>query len=230
LEASCCKCAAETSYLEGYLGRNIFWELRVHAGAPTRRRFPGNLPANIILNDERATKVMPVPDHPFFLLAPVWMPAGILRGVQPSPVFEQASAHLYYYVPENLRQTLGLAEHETAEVRPQLTGINYTTFARALAKIAYCQAIANIGFGEFRSLVTPIIILGKYPNVPYFVGSRISNPPPPLTENVLHATDVAFLTIDGMKLIRVRIRLFASSGAGQVGLPFYEVIVGAPKL
>jgi hypothetical protein len=130
LEASCCKCAAERSYLEGYLGRNIFWKLRVHAGAPTRRRFPDNLPANIILKDERATKVMPVPDHPFFLLAPVWMPAGILRGVQPSSVFEQASAHLYYYVPENLRQTLGLAEHETAEVRPQLTGINYTTFAR----------------------------------------------------------------------------------------------------
>jgi len=47
---------------------------------------------------------------------------------------------------------------------------------------------------------------------------------------VLHATDVSFLTIDRIKLIRVRLRLFASSGAGNNGLPLYEVIVGAPKL
>jgi hypothetical protein len=67
-----------------------------------------------------------------------------------------------------------------------------------------------------------------YPNVPYFVGSRISDPPPPLSDNVLHATDVSVLTIDGIKLIRVRLRLFASSGAGRNGLPLYEVIVGAP--
>jgi hypothetical protein len=116
-------------------------------------------------------------------------------------------------------------------VRPQLTGgIDYSTYARALTKIAYCQAVANIGFGEFRSLATTDIVLGRYPNVPYFVGSRVSDPPPPLSQNVLHAMDVAFLTIDRIKLIRVRIRLFASSGAGPNGLPLYEVIVGAPRL
>ena len=151
--------------------------------------------------------------------------------MQPSTEFEAASAHLYYFIPDNLRQTLGLAAHETAEVRPQLTrGIDYSTYARALAKIAYCQAVANIGFGEFRSLATTDIILGRYPNVPYFVGSRVSDPPAPQPDNVLHATQVEFLTIDRIQLIRVRLRLFASSGAGRNGLPLYEVIVGAPKL
>jgi len=231
LEASCSPCADETSRLERYLARSIFWELRVHAGAPTRRRFPDEMPAHIMIGDAMTRRVVQVPDHPFFLLAPVWMPAGILRGVQPAPTFESTSAHLYYFIPDNLRETLGLAAHETAEVRPQLTGeIDYSIFARALAKIAYCQAVANIGFGEFRSLATTDIILGRYPNVPYFVGSRISAPPPPLSDNVLHATDVSFLTIDRIKLIRVRLRLFASSGTGRSGLPLYEVIVGAPRL
>ena len=232
LKASCSQCADETSRLERYLARSIFWELRVHAGAPTRRQFPDELPTNIMIGDAMIRKVVPVPDHPFFLLAPVWMPAGIVRGVQPAPTFEFASAHLYYFVPDNLRESLGLAAHETAEVLPQLAGeIDYSIFARALAKIAYCQAVANIGFGEFRSLVTTDIILGRYPNVPlYFVGSRIGDPPPPLSDNVLHAIDVSFLTTDRIKLIRVGLRLFASSGAGRNGLPSYEVVVGAPKL
>jgi hypothetical protein len=222
LKASCSECAKETSRLERYLARSIFWELR---------EFPTDLPANIVIGDSALQKVMPVADHPFFLLTPVWMPAGILRGVQPSPTFEAASAHLYYFIPDNLRETLGLAAHETAEVRPQLTrGIDYSTFARALAKIAYCQAIANIGFGKFRSLATTDIILGRYPHVPYFIGSRIGDPPPPLSDNVLHATDVSFLTIDRIQLIRVRLRLFASSGAGTNGTPLYEVIVGAPNV
>ena len=175
LKASCSACAKETSRLELYLGRNIFWELRVHAGAPTRRRFPDELPARILIGDAAIQKLMPVADHPFFLLTPVWMPAGILRGVQPSAEFESASAHLYYFIPDNLRETLSLSAHETAEVRPQLTrGIDYTTFARALTKVAYCQAVANIGFSEFRSLATTDIILGRYPNVPYFVHSAYS--------------------------------------------------------
>jgi hypothetical protein len=111
LKASCCECAKETSRLELYLARSIFWELRVHAGAPTRRQFPDELPAKIVIGDATMQKVVPVADHPFFLLAPVWMPAGILRGAQPSPAFESASAHLYYFIPGNLRETLGLAAH-----------------------------------------------------------------------------------------------------------------------
>ena len=230
LKASCSECAKETSRLERYLARCIFWELRVHTGAPTRRQFPDELPVNVVIGGATMQKIVPVTDHPFFLLMPVWMPAGILRGVQPSPAFESASAHLYYFIPDTLQKTLGLAAYETAEVRPQLTGgVDYSTFARALAKIAYCQAVANIGFREFRSLATTDIILGRYPNVPYFVGSRIGDPPPPLSDNVLHATDVSFLTIDRIKLIRVRLRLFASSGTGRNGTPLYEVIVGAPK-
>lgn len=34
--ASCRACEAITSYLDGYLGRKVFYELRVHSGIQTR--------------------------------------------------------------------------------------------------------------------------------------------------------------------------------------------------
>jgi hypothetical protein len=64
-------------------------------------------------------KIVPVTDHPFFLLIPVWMPPGILRGVRPSAAFESASAHRYCFIPDTLRKTLAPAscwpEHARAQ-------------------------------------------------------------------------------------------------------------------
>jgi hypothetical protein len=48
---------------------------------------------------------------------------------------------------------------------------NLDTFARALAKIAYCNAVLRYGLDGFRPLVLPDIILGRYPHVAHFVRS-----------------------------------------------------------
>jgi hypothetical protein len=104
---------------------------------------------------------------------------------------------------------------------------NLTTFARALAKIAYCNAVMRYGLDGFRPVMLPDIILGRYPNVAYFVGSDPTQPGPPYPRGQQHSVGLGDLTYKNLKLLTASIRLFGDSGAGDKGMPFYTVIVGA---
>ena len=77
-------------------------------------------------------------------------------------------------MPESMRQSLGLRDGEVAIVKDTSRPINLPTFARAIAKIGYCHAVAHYGMRGLRSLVLPDLILGKYPHIPYFVGGDMS--------------------------------------------------------
>ena len=47
---------------------------------------------------------------------------------------------------------------------------NLSAFARGLAKIAYCNAVMKYGqLDGFRHLATTDMILGRYPNIAYFI-------------------------------------------------------------
>jgi hypothetical protein len=99
-----------------------------------------------------------------------------------------------------------------------------------IAKIAYCQMVAVHGLKGYRGLVLPDLILGKYPFVSYFVGSEQADPPPPHAKGFIHAINIGDTTIaDGLKLVVVSVRLFASSGTEQHGTPIYRVVAGAWK-
>ena len=101
--------------------------------------------------------------------------------------------------------------------------------AQSIPKIAYCQAVARFGLRGFRSLVLPKLILGRYPHIPYFVGSDPdAEPPPRLERSILHAISFEEIGIGNMRLILAAVRLFANSGTDRAGPPIYRVIVGAP--
>ena len=138
---------------------------------------------------------------------------------------------MYYHLPPNIRQTLGLGHLDVAELPFPEFRIDSHKFARALAKIGYCQAVVNYGLHNLPAvLVLPDLILGKYPFVPYFVGCALDDPPPPRTDKVAHAIDLSTVTIGGMQLILASVRLFANSGtARQNGTPIYRILVGAPR-
>jgi hypothetical protein len=106
--------------------------------------------------------------------------------------------------------------------------INHEYFARAIAKIAYCEAVAQLGLHSFRRLVLPSLILGRYSCIPHFVGCSIEDPPPPSDRGALHVTQVGFQQIGRMRLVIATVRLFANSGIKDHGPPIYEVVVGAP--
>jgi HNH endonuclease len=230
-EASCRSCEKITSYIDGYLSRNIFYELRSHAGAPSRRKLPSTLSAKVLVGDQEFIREFLAADQPYALMLPTWDLPGIMRQVQPSPDFPVYNLRAYSFIPKNFRETLGLADDAPDPMVQIPPGkINNITFARAIAKIAYCHAIAKYGLNGFRHLVLPDIILGKYPCVPHFVGSDPGRPPPRDPRDVRHV--VGFTTAtgrDGMRFLCAAVRLFAHSGSSETGMPIYRVVMGAPR-
>jgi hypothetical protein len=138
LRASCKPCAAITSKLELHLGRNVLWDHRVHGKFPTRRSKdrPDTLPARVSVGfGEEQTLHLPIQDHPYFLPMPIWGLPGVLTGAQPSIQFPQELAHLFYYIPPNIRQTLNLTDGEIAKILVPEFKVDSHQFARAMAKI-----------------------------------------------------------------------------------------------
>lgn len=227
LQASCADCEAVTSYLDGYLANAIYRFLRVHSGVKSRSGHPKLLPAHVIQAGDKKVLDLAPPDHPYFLHMPVWNAPGIMRGLQPSANFGDARAHVYWWIPPTIRQTLGLGHGDVAEIQDTTPMPNLHTFARGIAKIAYCNAVLKFGLDGFRPFATPELILGRYPNIPYFVGSDRADPPPPERPGVLHVMHFTTVEVGRLKYFTVRFRLFAHSGTAENGMPYYEVVVGA---
>jgi hypothetical protein len=231
LDGSCKACAAETTKIENELGRKVFWDLRTHMNAPTRRKKerPKVLPFTYsIAGGAAQTKTVPVADHPYFTPMPVWGLPGLLEGRPPSAQFQEHKAHVFYWIPPNIKETLGLEDGVPAEIPFPEFQIDHHRFARAIAKIAYCQTVAQFGLHNFRRLILPELILGRYPHVPYYVGCKLEDPPPPSDRSVLHVIQVGKERVNGIALVVTTVRLFANSGIEHHGPPVYEVVVGAP--
>jgi hypothetical protein len=230
-KASCADCARETSKIELYLARNIFREFRSHVGAPSRKKsLPSSLSANVLVGDEEIRSEFLAADQPFSLRLPVWDLPGIMRGDQPRPDFPVCKVRAYNFMTSTLREILGLPDHAPHPLVRIASGeINNITFARAIAKIAYCGAVARYGITGFQPLFLPDIILGRYACVSHFVGSDPDPPPPPHPRNVRHAIEIATATErSGFRLLVALVRLFAHSGTAEQGMPVYRVVVGEP--
>jgi hypothetical protein len=231
LKASCAACATETSKIELYLARHIFYGLRSHVGAPSRKKsLPSILSATISVGDQEGSHEFLAADQPFALMLPTWDYPGIMRQAQPTEDFRVCNVRAYNFVPGNLRKLLGLADDAPDPLVHIGSGtLNNMVFARALAKIAYCNVVARYGLGGFRPLVLPDLILGRYPCVPYFVGSDLGVPPPLYAKNVRHAVQIATANgREGLRFLVASVRLFAHSGTREHGMRIYHVVAGAP--
>jgi len=227
LGASCRECGKVTSYLDGYLANAVFGHLRIHMDLQSRSGHPDSLPATIELADGQRAIDLATDDHPFFLNMPIWRPAGVMRGAQISDGFGEPSKFTYWNVPPTIRDTIGLKDGDIARIIDTSPPHNLSAFARGLAKIAYCNAVIKYGLDGFRPLVTPDIILGKYPNVAYFVGSDPTPPSPPYKRGIQHSVGLGDIRFQNLKLLTATIRLFGDSGTKTRGMPFYTVIYGA---
>jgi hypothetical protein len=227
LEASCTDCSAITSYLDGYLANAIFGHLRVHIGLQSRSGHPVTLPATIDLAEGQRAVDLATVDHPYFLNMPIWRPPGFMIGKQCHEGFGEVGRFTYWYLPPNIRDVIGLKNGDMARIIDTSRPHNLSTFARALAKIAYCNAVMKYGLDGFRHLATTEIILGRYTNIAYFVGSDPSPPHPPYPRGQQHSVGLGSITYEDTKFQTAIIRLFGDSGAGDKGMPFYTVIYGS---
>jgi hypothetical protein len=228
LNASCSYCEAVTSYLDGYMANAIFGHLRAHINLQSRSGHPEVLPATIELVDGQRAIDFATERHPYFLNMPIWRPPGFMTGKQISESFGAPGRFTYWYVPPDLKETIGLTEGDVARVIDTSPPHNLSTFARGLAKIGYCNAVMKYGLDGFRPLVTRDIILGKYPNIAYFVGSDPTDPPPPpYSSGNQHSVRLGSIIFSNTKFLTATIRLFGDSGSGDKGMPYYTVIYGA---
>jgi hypothetical protein len=235
-EASCLVCADITKRFEQHIARTIFGHHRIHKGTQTRRpnERPSELPTRVLIRGIEHRKELAIKDHPYFLAMPIWDRPGLLRGRSPSLEFDGLCAHLYYHIPGNIKDTLALSDGEIAEIRPD-SASDANQFGRAMAKIAYCNAIAHFGLDEFEHLELPDLIIGKFPYVSFLVGSVLREPPPPTRDGPLHRIVIGDNWVhdrrNGLwrRVLVTNIRLFATDGTVNNGMPIYTVVTGAPK-
>jgi hypothetical protein len=235
-DASCLTCADITKRFEQHVARTIFGHHRIHKGVQTRRpeERPSKLPTRVLIRGIEYRKDLSIGDHPYFLAMPIWDQPAMLRGLRPSVEFDGLSAHLYYHLPNNIKGTLELTDGEIAEIRPDSKG-DANQFGRAIAKVAYCNAIAICGYDGFEHLELPDLILGKYPNVSFYVGSVLREPPPPNRNGPLHRIDLGENWVYdarsqlSRRMLITNLRLFATDGTERNGMPIYTVVTGAPK-
>ncbi|HEV2161650.1 MAG TPA: hypothetical protein VGR52_05380 [Stellaceae bacterium] len=236
--ASCISCADITKKFELHVARNIFGHYRIHRGVQTGQPWerPDELETRVIIRGQEYRPNLAIKDHPYFLMMPVWKQPQILRQQKPTDSYDKLTTHLYWYIPDNIKDTLQLADGEFAEIKPGGC-IDANQFGRALAKIAYCNAIATLqnGLDDFDPLDLPKLILGEYLFIPFFVGSTLTLPPPPNKKGVEHiiGLDIKWVFDARIHIWRrmyvSHIRLFAQCGTKQHGLPIYTVVVGIPK-
>jgi hypothetical protein len=233
LDASCKPCAKETGRIEQVIGRNALWEMRSHIGEQTRRpserpktlKFKASVNSGPLIEYEAA-----IDSAPIFTPMPVMGVPGIYAGDQPSLTFRYYQAHVFHWIPPDIRTLIGARDGDTIEIPYPSFDFDSSKFARAVAKFAYCQALTKYGLGGFRRLHTPALILGKYPYVPYFVGSTREDPPPPGPETVKHAIQLHETYIGRLTLLTASVRLYANSGTKEHGPPIYDVVYGAPAI
>jgi hypothetical protein len=191
-----------------------------------KKQRPTSLPATIVLPDgTNEIRLFAAKEQPYFLIMPIWHLPGIALGKPPSPNFEIMQAHAYWFIPASMQKS---TEMEQERVRAQ-GELNYTAFARAIARISYCTAVSLLGLDGFEHLDLPDLILGKYPHVPHYVGVMRTDPEPPEPRGRLHRIDVQEYHRSGRDYWLVSLRLFAHSSYLNHGMPTYRTIVGAPK-
>jgi hypothetical protein len=87
-QASCQKCGGITSYLDGYIARSVFYQIRTAAGMRTRTALPDEFPVILHFDDGHEDRVMvPADIHPSTLVLPNFAMPTLLSGATPDGNF-----------------------------------------------------------------------------------------------------------------------------------------------
>lgn len=229
-DGSCKACAAETGKIEGSVGRGSLWDFRTHIKEQTRRpkERPKTIPFTVKINGEvKVIEDIAAEDAPFFTPYPVWGLPGILTGAAPTAEFAHQLVHVFYWIPPNIRETLGVSEGVDLEFPFPDFKPSFEKFGRAIMKMGYCHAVLKYGLHGFDRLATPAVILGQDLNVPYYVGTPLDDPPPVSSADVKHITNLAEVDTGSRKYIVASIRLYSNSGTSENGSPVYQAVIGA---
>ncbi len=228
-KASCAECEKITSYLDGYLSRQIFYDCRLAAGIQSRTpksRRPKTRPFLVSRQGKEELREFPVGDHPFVTMLPVLGHPGILTGRLPGAPFSSDRAFAYYYYPPGYTDQYDLPSIEQLQ-RTFKRGANLDVYARALAEIGYCHGVATGHIEANAALPVAECILGKNGFASYLVGSDPTEPGIPDEQPILHRVRTVINHRRDADIYAAEIRLFAHMAAPddgvERGMPTYFV-------
>lgn len=217
-KSSCKACACITKQFEGQVCGGMFGPLKEQLNLKTRNRGASNKKNGRMLlrrnsRDGRLwDEEILVSSFPMLCMGFRWPVPGILFNEVPTTEFEGELA---------VRCDQEKMKQYASDVEAFRIGrVGPLNFARMLAKIAHCYAIARFGSDSFEPML-PSLILGRIDWGQLFVGGDASAEPP-YQSGILH--DVFRMDCrrdNGPDYLGVAIRLFA-----MMGMPRYHVIVG----
>jgi hypothetical protein len=217
-KSSCKACASITKQFEGQVCGGMFGPLKEQLDLKTRNRGArkkktGRMPLRKKSREGRIwDEEISVSSFPRLCMGFRWPIPGILFDEVPTNEFKGEVI---------VRFPKGEIEEFATDVESFRIGrVGPLNFARMLAKIAHCYAIARYGVNSFEPLLPPLI-LGRIEWGQFLVGGDASAEPPDQAD-VLH--DVYRMDCrrdNGPSFLGVAIRLFA-----MMGMPRYHVVVG----
>jgi hypothetical protein len=217
LRASCAVCAKITSRFEHEAMRRLWPDVRNALAMQSRRRDKRSttLPLVVLRDGVRETVQVSRNRFPTYLTTPLFPPPAIFWSNRP---IEGVFANL---------ETIHLCGPTFEKASKDYPGIDFLgmhvnfspqEFARMLAKIGFCAAVASVGLGAFTNTPIRNVILGSDQCVGQWVGSWWKEPVNG-TSGGLH--EIRVVLTEPETQIHAIIRLFA-----QFGAPEYHVMLG----
>ena len=209
--SSCKICAKKTSKFERHVLRGPMWGLRAHLGIKSRRPkdMPKTLPIILIKNDGESEVDLPIEEHPVFLHFPIFAPPSKLTNEHVEGI-KIKGINTYGFgaaIPDVLKKYNARDIRSTEQSKP-------VSFARLIAKIAWCVAVAEGYMHKLDPQLSDAII-----NNPNNIGKFVGTYTDPLvsTQGMLHEIR---LREDG-KYLFADVQLFCATQT-----PRYGVILG----
>ena len=211
-KASCEACAAITSSFEGDCASTIFAPSRVNFHWKSRKRKkPTTMRAFTQSGNKTEAVDVPLAEDAGIVALPELGPPPALIGQSYGDGLWQHGINLFFSKADSYEKLDRLSRKKI------MTTIIFDpdAFARTLAKIGHAYAIAEIGYGNFRTFLNdPILDKGVFAG--NYVGSMLSNPGP---SSNLHEVSLVRYGVNIVALVR----LYASHNG-----PVYHVVVGYP--
>lgn len=217
LRASCNACAKITSRFEHDVMRRLWPDVRNVLAMQSRRRDKRSATMSAVVQRDgvQGTVEIPRTRFPTYLATPLFPPPAIFWTDTPvRGVFANLD------VKHLCGPTLAEASKEYPGTDFFGMHINFSAeeFARMLAKIGFCAAVASVGIGAFTNTPIRKVILGADQSIGFWVGSWWKEPVNG-TSGDLH--EIRVLLSEPGTEIHAFIRLFARFGA-----PEYHVMLG----
>lgn len=216
-QASCARCATETSKVERAILRGELRPVRVFRALQSRRKHkdaPSTYPLVVVRGGVEETVELPLEKYPVFVPFPDFAPARLVSGEQSKPGIDVAGIVTVSFGadPASVLQELG-----ATSIRPYVS-TRPAQFARMVAKIAYSMAAATGALSLIKG-PSPIrdVILGTNTHIGDYVGTLTY--PIEAHQGQLHRIIVLPDTNTGQLVADVQ--LFSDSHA-----PRYGVLLG----